>query len=333
MNTRSNLIAHFRWAALLACFLPTLMYAQSNAAQASKTQQSAAPQQSFGSPQQAADALIKAAEDYNVPALMSIFGPDAKDIVSSADPVHDKSNIEAFAAKARLKNTVAIDPAKQTIALLSVGYDDWPLPVPIVKRNGKWLFATKAGRSEILRRRIGANELDAIQVCRGFVDAQREYASEIHDGSGLNQYAQKIISTPGKHDGLFWRNSDGTPGGPISETVARAIEEGYSVDKRSAFHGYYFKVLKGQGPAAPLGKIDYVIEGVMIGGFGLLAVPAEYGVTGIKSFIVSNDGIVYEKDLGPNSIEVGKKINLYNPDHWQPTDSRWPQADVNLAAD
>ena len=139
----------------------------------------------------------------------------------------------------------------------------------LVKKNGKWFFDSKAGHDELLYRRIGTNELDAIQICRGYVDAQHEYASTIHEDSGVNQYAQKIISTSGKQDGLYWQNPDGTSGGPISEGIAKAIEEGYSVDKTSAYHGYYFKILRGQGPAAHLGKLDYVIQGAMIGGFAL----------------------------------------------------------------
>ena len=155
-------------------------------------------------------------------------------------------------------------------------------PFHLVKKSGKWHFDSAAGRTEILHRRIGANELDAIQVCRGYVEAQHQYALTIHDDSGVNQYAQKIISTPGKQDGLYWQNADGTSGGPISEAVAKAIEEGYSVDRKSAYHGYYFKILKGQGPAAPLGKLDYVIQGAMIGGFALIVAPAEYRVTGSR---------------------------------------------------
>jgi len=275
-------------------------------------------QQSFATPQWAADALISAVTDYNVPALLQIFGPDGKGFVSSADPVQDKKYADAFAAKAKEKTTVTIDPKNAARATLSVGNDDWPFPVPIVRKGRKWIFDSKQGRDEILFRRIGANELDAIQICRGFVEAQKEYASEIHDNSGVNQYAQKIISTAGKQDGLYWQTADGKPGGPISEAVARAIDEGYSPDQPSGYHGYYFKVLKGQGPAARLGQLDYVINGIMIGGFALVAVPAEYRVTGVKTFLVSYDGIVYEKDLGPQSSEIVKNMERYNPDNtWQ----------------
>ena len=206
------------------------------------------------------------------------------------------------------------------------------MPVPLIKRNGKWYFEAKSGRQEILFRRIGANELDAIQVCRGFVDAQNEYALQIHDDSGVNQYAQRIFSTPGKQDGLYWQNPDGTSGGPIGDAVAKALEEGYSIGK-SGFHGYYFKILKGQGPAAPLGRLDYVIEGIMIGGFALVAVPAEYRVTGVKTFIVSNDGIVYQKDLGPDSLNIVKKMDLYNPDStWHATGDGWPASVASTVA-
>ena len=293
--------------------LPTLGSAQSAAPQAPSAN-STPVQESFATPQLAANALITAVSDYNVPALLKIFGPDGKDFVTSADPVRDKSYTEAFAAKAKEKSSVTIDPKNKLLATLSVGNDDWPFPVPIVKKGHQWTFDSKQGHDEILFRRIGANELDAIQICRGFVEAQKEYASEIHDDSGVNQYAQKIISTPGKHDGLYWQNSDGTPGGPISEAIARAIQEGYSPDRPSGYHGYFFKVLKGQGPAAPMGQLDYVINGIMIGGFALAAFPAEYRVTGVKTFLVSYEGIVYEKDLGPQTREIVSNMERYNPD-------------------
>ena len=290
-------------------------------------------QRAFATPQQAADALIQAASNYDVTALLEIFGPDGKDFVSSADPVQDKNRAEEFAAKAREKQSVSLDPKDKARAILVVGNDDWPFPVPIVQHHGKWYFDAQQGHNEILIRRIGANELDAIEICRGYVEAQQEYASEVHDGSGINQYAQKIFSTPGKHDGLYWQNTDGSPGGPIGEAIARAIEEGYSPSQPSGYHGYYFKVLKGQGPAARLGQLDYVIEGVMIGGFALAAVPAQYRVTGVKTFMVSYDGVVYEKDLGPDSLSIFKSMERYNPDKtWHRTYDQWP-ADAASAGD
>ena len=303
-------------AAILSCTLSQSALGQTSA-------------KAFENPEQAAEALIQAAENYaenyNVPALLEILGPDSKEFISTADPVLDKSVAASFVAKAREKKVVSIDAKNKNRAILSVGNSDWPLPIPIVKQKGKWYFDSKRGRDEILFRRIGANELDAIQVCRGFVEAQQEYASQVHDGSGVNQYAQRIISTPGKRDGLYWENEDGKPGGPIAQPVARAIEEGYSLSDPSGYHGYYFKVLKGQGPAARLGQLDYVINGIMIGGFALVAVPAEYRVTGIKTFIVSYDGVVYEKDLGPDSLTIVKDMERYNPDKtWHRTDDQWP---------
>jgi hypothetical protein len=293
----------------------------------------AAKQLSFPTPQDAANALIAAAEKYDVPALLDIFGPAGKEFISSADTVDDKNNSVAFGNAARKSNEILVDSKNPNRATLVVGEGKWPFPVPLVKTGAGWKFSTKEGRSEILMRRVGANELNAIQVCRGFVEAQHDYASETHDNSGIKQYAQRILSTPGKHDGLYWQNPDGTPGGSISAAVGRAIEEGYTIDRKSAFHGYYFKVLKGQGPAAPLGKLDYVIGGVMIGGFALLAAPAEYRVTGVKTFIVDYNGIVYQKDLGPDTLNLAKKIVLYNPDKsWERTDDQWPDTAEATAA-
>jgi hypothetical protein len=219
-----------------------------------------------------------------------------------------------------MKMGVSLDPKSKRRAFISVGNDDWPFPVPIVKTGTVWSFDSKAGLNEILLRRIGRNELDAIEISHGFVEAQNEYVLTKHEGSHVNQYAQKIISTPGKQDGLAWQNPDGTWGGPIGENVARAIEHGYST-KAQPYHGYFFKVLKGQGPDAPLGQMDYVVNGAMIGGFALIAFPAEYGVTGVKTFMVSNDGVVYEKDFGPKTVEIARKIDRFNPDKtWSPVE-------------
>ncbi len=270
---------------VLCCLSPKMSMAQTQPA--AKT--AAVGQKGFDTPQQGADALIKAAGDFDVPELLAILGPDGQDVVASDDAVQDKNNAQAFAKEAGAKNSIEISKSNPNRATIIVGDEQWPLPIPLVKKGGKWYFNSKEGKQEILFRRIGENELNAITVCRGYVSAQMEYAAEIHDNSGINQYAQKIISTPGKQDGLFWKNSDGTPDGPIGDAVAKALEEGYTAGK-GGFHGYYFKILKGQGPSAPNGAINYVIEGVMIGGFALVAVPAEYRVTGVKTFIVSYDG-------------------------------------------
>jgi hypothetical protein len=278
----------------------------------------------FATPKEAADALVQAAGSFDVPALEQILGAGSEDLVASEDPVRDKAIAVAFASEAHEKSSVVVDPKNPGRATLVVGNEDWPLPIPIVKRNGIWLFDTSAGRKEILYRRIGSNELDAIEICRGYVDAQQEYALERHDNSQVNQYAQKVISTPGKHDGLVWWNPDKTLGGPIAEEIADALEEGYT-DKSKPYHGYFFKILKGQGPAAPLGATDFVVEGAMIGGFALAAAPADYRVTGVKTFIVSYEGVVYQKDLGPDTLKIFKEMELYNPDKsWKPTDDNWP---------
>lgn len=272
----------------------------------------------FDSPQQAANALIDAAGSFNEIALIQIFGREGEGVVLTGEVVQDKKHAADFAAEADEKKSVSVDPKNAHRAFLSVGNENWPFPVPIVKRGDKWFFDAKAGQRELLSRRIGANELDAIQICRGYVEAQYDYAYKYHNEYAVSQYAQRVVSTPGKKDGLAWQTSDGTWEGPIGEKIARAIEQGYTPDLEP-YHGYLFKILTGQGPAAPLGQIDYVVEGVMIGGFALVAAPAEYGVTGVYTFIVSNDGVVYQKDFGPKSLDEFKRMTLFNPDKsWIP---------------
>jgi hypothetical protein len=242
------------------------------------------------------------------------------DLVVTEDTVMDRTQAQNFAAKAREKNVIVRDPKKSRRVTLTVGEDDWPLPIPIVKDGKQWHFDTKKGRQEILLRRIGQNELDAIEVCRGYVEAQREYASEKRDGSTVNQYAQKVVSTPGRQNGLAWQGPDGSWQGPVGEGIARVIAEGYS-DKIEPYHGYHFKILKAQGPHAPFGAMNFMVKGVMIGGFALAAAPAEYRVTGVKTFIVSHDGIVYEKDLGPETPQAFKEMWRYDPDpSWDPVE-------------
>ena len=296
-----------------------------HAAPPSKSDAPSAPQpaqKQFDTPKQAADALIQVAANFDVAVAKEILGPDGEDLITSEDPVQDKNRAAEFAAKAKEKNSVEIDKKDPKRAILIVGNDNFPVPIPLVKQKGKWFFDTKVGREEILNRRIGANELNAIEICRGFVEAQHEYAVEKHDGSKVNQYAQRIISSPGKHDGLAWQNADGTWEGPVGEEVAKALEQGYSnPSKPQPYHGYYFKVLKGQGPAAPMGEMDFVVGGAMIGGFALAAAPAEYRVTGVQTFIVGPDGVVYEKDLGPDTLKTFQSMDKYNPDKtWKVTE-------------
>ncbi len=303
--------------AVLICVPAGILVVQAN----QKAPAAQPAQKGFATPKEAVAALLQAAANFDLPALLEILGPDGKELVSSEDPVQDKNIATAFAARAKEKQSVSADPSDKNRTILSVGADDFPFPIPIVKRAGKWYFDSIAGKEEILHRRIGANELNVIEMCHGLVEAQGEYALTVHDNSGINQYAQKLISTPGKQDGLYWEDEQGKPAGPVSQGVAKAIEQGYSLAPGSAYSGYYFRLLKGQGPAAPLGELDYVIKGMMIGGFAMVAVPAEYRVTGVQTFIVSNDGIVYQKDLGPDSLNIAKQMERYNPD------KTWTRAD------
>ena len=271
----------------------------------------------FATPQEAVNALLAAAEQYDEKTLEAILGPNSYDFVHTGEPARDKEMSVEFATQARAKQSLTNDPRRPGTMILNVGNDEWPFPIPIVKAAGKWYFDTAAGRQEILLRRIGRNELDAIEICRGYVEAQYDYAMLKHEG-GVNQYAQRIISSPGKQDGLAWQNADGTWDGPIGENVAKAIARGYT-SRNEPYRGYFFQVLKGQGPAAPMGQMDFVVHGVMIGGFALIAAPAQYRNTGVKTFMVSQVGVVYEKDLGPNTLEIVRRIDLFNPDNtWTP---------------
>ena len=316
----------FLVAAILCCLTLSFRAAEpkADAAKTDAAKTTQAKQKEFNNPKEAADALLKAADPYDVAALSEILGPDSKDLISSEDPVRDKDIAQKFVAKAKEKLTLGADEKNANKVIVTVGNDDFPLAIPIVKAKGKWIFDTKAGRDEILARRIGTNELDAIAICRGFDDAQHEYALEKHDDAKVNQFAQKVISTPGKQDGLAWKNPDGTWGGPVGENVAKAIEQGYSKEGQP-YHGYYYKILTKQGPNGPLGAMDFVIDGAMIGGFALAASPAQYGVTGIESFIVGANGVVYQKDLGKDGLKAFQEMDKFDPDKtWKETDYEWP---------
>lgn len=307
MKTRNDgtLVFRFLAAALLLACLP--------AAAAPAASPAPAPQKTFATPEQAVEAVVAASASDDVAALAAIFGPDGKDLINSGDSVQDEHTRSEFVRLAREKTVIAKDPSDPHRATFTIGENGWPSPIPLVEKDGKWRFASKQGVYELLLRHIGSNELDAISVCRGYVEAQKEYALDDPDKTGVHQYAQRIISTPGKHDGLYWRSEAGGPESPIGEEIAKAIEEGYT-SKSEPYHGYFYKVLKGQGKAAPLGKLDYVIKGNMIGGFAMVAWPAKYRVTGVKTFIVSNDGIVYQRDLGPDTAKIASAMTMYNPD-------------------
>lgn len=270
------------------------------------------PERTFATAEEAATALVAAAEQFDVPALKAILGSNGDELIASEDTVLDRNNALAFAQEAKTQQRLEYDATK-TSATLLVGTGEWPVPMPIVSTGGTWYFDVAAGRDEVLRRRIGRNELDAIQTAHEYVDAQWAYSLTKHDSAQVNQYAQRVISTPGTHDGLAWMDKDSTWHGPLGEKIARFISEGYT-QRYQPFHGYYFKILKGQGPAAPLGEMDFLVDGAMIGGFALVAAPADYMVTGVKTFIVSHEGVVYEKDLGEKSVELFRAMERYNPD-------------------
>jgi len=262
----------------------------------------------FATPEVARDALVQAAAK-GLTELRELMGPGSSDILTTGDPVEDKNLLGQFtrrvAEKAQIESD-AMNPERVTVA---IGNEEWPFAVPIVKKNGRWSFDAKEGRAEIRRRIVGANELDAIEVCRGYVEAQEQYASKDWDGNGVLEYAKKIASTPGKKDGLYWPGEDS----PIGEAIARAISQGYTSGSQS-YHGYRYKVLLAQGPAAIDGEQDYLVHGLMIGGFALVAWPTEYGTSGIMTFIVNQDGSVYQKDLGSGTTAMAGQIAKFNPD-------------------
>ena len=268
--------------------------------------------QRFATGQEAAQALVSAAAQNDTAALLKIFGPAGKDIVESGDAAEDKAGRARFADLARAKMEVVPEPGNPNRATVVVGPDDWPFPVPLVHRNNQWYFDSAKGRVEVLARRVGRNEMTAIDVCRGYVEAQMEYAAQDRNGDAVLQYAQKILSSPGKKDGLYWEGeSDTLVPKAFADAAAAMLAEG---KKPVPYHGYYFHILKAQGPDAQGGALDYVVKGKMIGGFALIAYPAEYNVSGIKTFLVSHHGGVYEKDLGNATPTLARQITRFNPD-------------------
>lgn len=274
------------------------------------------PPQTFETPEAARDALIQAAEAGGGAGL-AIMGSDANEILRTGDPVNDQIQRERFVKAAREKTQLQVDGVNPNRIILLIGEEEWPFGVPLVRKDGRWYFDAQAGKIEIRNRIIGSDELDAIEVCRGYVEAQQEYATKDWNGNGELEYASRIFSTPGKKDGLYWPAEDS----PVAAGFAKAVAQGYKMsDQAEPYHGYYFKILTAQGPEAADGARDYVVKGMMIGGFALVAWPAEYGVSGIKSFIVNQDGRVYEKDLGPKTATLAATMTKFNPDRsWEIT--------------
>jgi hypothetical protein len=271
-------------------------------------------QRTFSSPAQASRALFLAAQAQDTRALLKIFGPEGREIISSGDAVEDKNRRDQFVRKYREMSRLVEEP-DGTIRLY-VGAENWPMPVPLVKKDNAWYFDTAAGKEEILFRQIGRNEIAAIRVLQELVDAQKEYYAEPRDGEA-RQYAQKLASDEGKHNGLYWKTGSGQPECPIGPHLADAAGDTYPADSKSRakpFNGYYFRVLTKQGEEAPGGAKDYIVDGKMTGGFAFVAYPAGYATSGVMTFIVSQDGIAYQKDLGPGTGELANTLHEYNPD-------------------
>jgi len=283
-------------------------------------QQADAQQKTFKSPEEAVKSLMEAVRASDTKEVLAIFGPTWNEIISKVDKVQDKAARDRFMKAYDEMNK--LEKETDSKVTLVVGKEEWPFPIPIVKVGESWRFDTKAGKEELLNRRIGRNELNTIQACLTYVDAQREYAMKDWDGDGLLAYAQKFGSTKGKKDGLYWKAKEGEEQSPLGPLAARAVSEGYTGrkpgDKPVAYYGYYYRILKAQGKNAPGGAYDYVVKGKMIGGFALVAYPAEYGSSGIMTFIVNHDGVVYQKNLGSKTAKVASTMKAYDPDEiWE----------------
>lgn len=275
----------------------------------------------FRTPDDAGNALVVAAKSSDpTAAALAIFGPDSKDLISSGDPVQDKEAIDAFVARYDVMHRWRRMPDGSEFLL--VGADNFPFPIPLKKNDdGKWVFDTVAGKDEILNRRIGRNELAVIGICRAVAQAQTEFHSQTHDGASTKQYALKFISDPGKHNGLYWQSAEGQPQSPLGPLAAFATSEGYSVkpDAHMPFHGYFFSMLSGQSNRARTGAKKYVVDGKMVGGFAFVAFPAQYGNSGVMSFMINQDGVLLEKDLGKTTAEIATAMSEFDPGAgWSP---------------
>jgi hypothetical protein len=278
----------------------------------------AAPQKSFATAEEAAAALVAAVKSGDEAAVLAIIGESAKPWVTSGDEVADSATRQLFIRRYEEKHAVV--PAADGRATLALGADEWPFAFPLVRGKAGWRFDTEAGKTELLARRIGGNELAVVNVMLAIVDAQRDYAAADRDGSGLRQYAARFASSDGKRDGLYWKTSAGEPDSPLGPLVTRAAAEGYRKGEGpQPYHGYHFRLLKSQGPHAKGGKLDYVVKGRMIGGFAAVAYPAKYGNSGVMTFIVNHDGVVYERDLGADTPRRAASIASFDPGPgWKP---------------
>ena len=312
MKRTSQLFA----AALVAAFASAHAPASFGQAPASPpAKKSSVAQRTFASPEEAAEALAAAVRAQRVDDLLAVVGPGSASWLFSGDVVADRNDWKTFLAAYDQKKAVEENGGKAT---LSVGNDDWPFPAPIVKRGSRWAFDTVAGREEIINRRVGRNELDTIQTLLAMVDAQREYAASDADGNGYADYARRLLSSPGKKDGLYWPAQAGQPESPLGPLIAVAAVEGYgkqiAAKERAPYHGYYYRLLTSQGKDAPGGAYDYMVGDKLLGGFGIVAYPASYRTSGVMTFVVNHDGVVFEKDLGPRTASIAGAMTRFNPD-------------------
>jgi hypothetical protein len=307
-NQKKRSMCRFGFAIIVAAIILAGFYQSAFAANAK--------QKSFKSPEEAVKALVGAVKGNDTKELLAILGPAGKELIFSGDEVADKAGRDRFVKAYEEMNKLVSENDKKVI--LHVGNEEWPYPLPVVKKGENWFFDTKAGKEEILNRRIGRNELNAIQVCLAYVDAQREYILKDRDKDKLPEYAQKFVSDKGQKNGLYWEAQEGEEQSPLGPLTAKAAMEGYvekkPVGKLNPYHGYYYKILKSQGKNAPGGEYDYVVNGKMVGGFALVAYPAEYGDSGVITFIVNQDGVVYEKHLGKDTEKIAAAMKKYDPD-------------------
>jgi hypothetical protein len=315
-----RVIKYLLLAALISAPLSAFA-APPSSAPANPAEAKSAEAQSFPTPDDAAKALLEAARSDDRKQIVAVFGSHDADLLSSGDEVEDKNNRSNFVTLAQEK--MAVEKIGEDRAIVHVGNTDWPFPIPLVKKGDSWRFDAEQGRQEILNRRIGRNELSALGAIRGYVEAQFDYANSDRDGDGVSEYAQKLQSEPGKFDGLFWEPEEGQPQSPLGPLIAEARAEGYKVKgatgKPTPYHGYYYRILTRQGGNVPGGNYDYIINGNMIAGFALVAFPAQYGSSGVMTFVVNHQGKIFQKDLGPKTAEIAGKMKEYNPDsNWEP---------------
>ena len=298
-----------RWLIALVCLVAVAMFLLGTAP---ASQAAGMPQKSFSSPEEAVKSLVAAVRSNDIKEMLAILGPGSRELISSGDDVADRAGREKFLKAYDQMNTLQQESADKMV--LSIGADNWPLPIPIVKKGATWVFDIQKGKQEILNRRIGRNELHIMDVLHAYVDAQHEYATKDCRGDGKVEFAQRLISTEGKRDGLYWEAKEGEEDSPLGPLVARAAKEGYANADLSPFHGYYFNILKGQGKHVDGGAYNYVVKGKMILGFALVAYPAEYGNSGVMTFILNQEGIIYQKDLGKDTKRRAEAMKIFDPD-------------------